>query len=227
MASRSPISSAVDRLLSAARCVLEGKTRSISSMDDLLRKPSPEDIIALRLYASDALVAYELSGRQPPVSLLQSIVRAIVAIPNAPRTSRHTDSIDRATSILLKRYGVTGLFCQSRGGGAQAPPLDPMQLLVWATARTPLAAPRVTSHERITLSERRSELFEGVALALMELEPARASAGLRWLSLLGRGGPERRLVMAGIRRASQLGMVDARVLFNCNLAAKLLQTSKT
>ena len=226
MAVRSRVASAVERLLSGACCVLEGGKAATLSIDKLIQTPTPEGLVALRLCGSDILVAYYVSGRTPETSLLQAIVGAIVALPKLPCWVRNASVVDRATLALLKRNGISGFACRANGREPKAPAPDPIRLIEWAAARRPLAIPNMLSLERRTVAARRAELFEGVALALLESNAALASAGLRWLAVQLPSTNDSVLISAGIRRATQLGADEPQIRFNCCLATKVLGSRK-
>jgi hypothetical protein len=191
----------------------------------LIYAPEPEDLFALRLYANDILVAYNVTSRAPNASLLKAIISAIVSLPKLPSTVQISSAIDKATFILLKKNGVSG-FAFVASANAPVPLEDnPSELLEWAMTNRPLAIPNNISSERQILMARRSELLDGITLALLEPNAALAATALRWLSVMKPRNSERRLILAGIHRASQLGVGNIQTCFDCCFASRILQES--
>jgi hypothetical protein len=165
MVVRSQVVTPVGRLLSGARGVLEGGAHAARSVDEVVRRLDIENLVALRLCASDVLAAFAVSAYNPGALLLRAIVRALVAVPKLPSWVRNASSLDRATLVMLKWNGISGFTYVQNGGERAAPPREPVPLIEWAAARRSLAVPRLVSAEHRALAERRVELLEAVVLA--------------------------------------------------------------
>lgn len=219
--------SPVGRLLSGACQLLEGGRRAAPQLEALIRKAAPQNLLGLRRCASDILVAYEVSSCTPDPSVLEAIVAAVVALPKfspkAPHGMGNGSALDRGTLTLLRRAGVSGLAFRQTGRVRRVQPRDSSRLIEWAATARPLAIPSMSSFERDTLTRRRVQLLDAVALALLDSNAVLAAAGLRWLAVLPTSTDDTRLISAGILRAAQLGADDPQARFDCCLAARFLE----
>lgn len=217
---------AVGRLMSSVAQVIAGQKGAEPSLAEFLEVSSAEGMIALRLCASDILVAHEATATRPAVASLHRIVGAVVGVPIVRMSTDRASALDRATAEMLRRVGVQGFSCSAPAKGGSASPSDPWQLVEWASARRQLAIPNFRSSERTTLMTRRDCLLDAVVLALLDSNVLCAAAGLRWLAVLPRPVGDSDMLLDAVHRAELLAPDLPQVRFDCCLARKLLKSRR-
>lgn len=209
--------------MSSAAQFIAGQKGAEPPLAELLDVSSAEGMLALRLCASDILVAYEVAATKPAVASLHRIVGAVVGVPRVRMSTVRASALDRATVEMLRRVGVQGFSHLAPAKSGRASPYDPWQLVDWASARRQMAIPDFRSSERTTLMTRRDCLLDAVVLALLDSNVLCAAAGLRWLAVLPRPVADSDMLLDAVHRAELLAPDQPQVRFDCCLARKLLE----